>query len=58
MQHITKYLNVPLIETHLVELYDEQKQLTRKKTALRQQIYRIRKLIESHQQLELHLQED
>lgn len=58
MQHITKYLNVPLIEQHLVELYQEQNELTRRKNAIRQQIHRTKKIIESQEQLELVLGED
>ena len=58
MKHVTKYLNVPLIEEAIVKIAEERTELIRKNAALRTQMCRLKKLLQNHKQLELEIPEE
>ena len=58
MKHVTKYLDVPLIEKAIVKIAEERTQIRRRQNALRQQEFRLKKLIQNHKQLVLELPEE
>jgi len=57
MKHVTKYLNVPLIETAIVNIVEQRIELMRKNAALRSQLTRLKQILKEHQKLDIFLKE-
>lgn len=58
MKHVTKYLNVPLIEEAIVKIAEERTELKRRNAALRTKMCRLKKIVQAHKNLVLDIQED